>query len=214
MTKKALLFIFLFVSMSKFLAAQQNKQITAMHKFMQANADSTLVLEFTSNWYHAPAYYLLSKKGDTITCYTYKELKSPKAFKFLAPKKITKAIYEKNIYNIYNAPVDINIYFNPFEVEQGQVIKFWKDIMSLHPWGLNDDSIDGEGCPVVKRNDGVVELNDIYDGGGIKLYLITKDKIKVLDFYAPDFYVKICPGRKGRTNVLKLSELFKNTYKF
>ncbi len=185
-----------------------------MHNFMQTNADSTLILEFTSNWYHAPEFYLLSKKGDTLTCYTYKANKNPRLFKPSAPEKIASAIYKNNIYNIYNAPVDINIYFNTFELEQTQVVQFWKDIMLLTPWELNDDSVDGHGCPVVKRNDGIVEDNNIYDGGGIQLYLLTNDRIKVLDFYAPDFYVKICPERKGRTNILKLSAHFKKVFKF
>lgn len=204
----------LFVSISKFLAAQQNKKITAMHNFMQANADSTLVFEFTSNWMHAPEYYLLSKKGDTLTCYTYKALKNFKSYQFLAPKKITAEIYKKNIYNILNAPVDINIYFNPFELKNDQITQFWKDVMFLNPWQLNDDSIDGEGCPVVKRKDGVVEDNSIYDGGGIQLYLITKEQIKIKYFYAPDFYDKICPERNGRKSILKISALFENAFKF
>jgi hypothetical protein len=98
--------------------AQNSSPITPLHEFMQANSDSTIVLEYTCNWLMGP------------------------------------------------------------------------------------------GCPPIESKDGTIRDTNIYDGGGIKLYLITKDAIKILDYYAPDYYEETCPGRADRIAVLNIAKLF------
>ena len=56
--------------------------------------------------------------------------------------------------------------------------------------------------------------NLISDGGDVHLYLLTKNEIKQLHFYAPDYYNEKCPGRKGRTTLLELMRLFDSNFKF
>jgi hypothetical protein len=210
---KKLLFLFFIFSLLKLNIYAQKSGITAMHKFMQLNSDTTVILEFKTNWLGiGPEYYLLSKKDDTISCYTYKELRKP--IRALIPEKISWAIFKYNTNNIASVAVDINIHFNPFEIKRDSVLKFWKDVTALNPFLIKDDLIDGDGCPPIKNKDGSTHNSIVYDGGEVKIYLITKDKIKELNFYAPDFYEKICPGREGRVAILKMVKLFKDKFRF
>jgi len=190
--------------------AQRNDPIQPMHKFMQANADSTLVFEFTTNWFSTPAYYLLSKQGSNISTYTYKnfvKMKSPLGF----PKEMAAALM-KNQLKILDEPVDINVYFNPYTLPNTEKQKFWDDITTLKPWTLKDDAVEGTGCPLTKVGSETITYA-IYDAGGARLYLITKDQIKILNFYAPEYYEKHCPGRPGRAAINKISKLFVTNFK-
>lgn len=209
---KKLILLFSIFSLLNLNVSAQKRGITAMHTFMQLNADTTFILEFKTNWHSfGPEYYLLSKKGDTISCYTYKDLRKP--IRTLMPERISWAILIKNTNNIASVPVDINIHFNPFEIQRDSVLKFWKDVLTLSPFIIKDDLIDGEGCPPIKNIDGTTQKINVYDGGDVKIYLITKDKIKELSFYAPESYEKICPGREGRIVTLKIMKLFKERFK-
>ena len=187
--------------------AQRKNPIQPMHKFMQANADSTLVFEFTTNWFSTPAYYLLSKQGSNISTYTYKNFVNMKSLSGL-PKEIAAALI-KNQVKIIDEPVDINVYFNPYTIPNTKKQKFWNDVAILKPWTLKDDAVEGTGCPPTK----VGSTYTISDGGGIQLYLITKDQIKILDFYAPEYYEKHSPGRPGRAAINKISKLFVTNFK-
>lgn len=176
-----------------------------MHKFLQAHADSTLVLEYTSNWLHSPAYQLLSKKGDTITCYFYADLNYTGTGHTQVPQSIRKSLYTSDI---FIKPVDINAYFHVYPMQQQQAKEFWQQVAKHRPWLIHDDAQDGTGCPVDKNKN----RQSISDGGGIRLYLITKAAINILDFYAPDFYEKVCPGRDGRRAILQISTMFNSRF--
>ena len=78
-----------------------------------------------------------------------------------------------------------------------------------HPWQLLDDKAEGRGCPVMENGD----RHEVYDGDGYKMMLITKNEIRILDFYAPSFYEKYCPGREGRRAMIKIVKLFKEALK-
>lgn len=82
-----------------------------------------------------------------------------------------------------------------------------KDIKKNDPWQLADDKRDGEGCPP-----SVKDKYEIFDGGTILLYLISKSEIKTLSFYAPDFYEEKCPGGKGRQHILAIDALFSSLF--
>jgi len=82
-------------------------------------------------------------------------------------------------------------------------------VQQLNLWNIVDDSVDGIGCPDGKGGN----VNNLADGGEINLYLITKEKIKELQFYAPGFYEEQCPGRTGRRVILKLDKILKPIFK-
>lgn len=204
--------ILVFTLIQTVALAQINKLITPMHKFMQANADSTIVLEFTTNWIHYPQYFLLSKKGDTLTCYVYKSNTKLNSSLSPAPKKIRQQIIKNNS-KIFSEPVDINLYFNIYKMTSVQVKAFWDEVAALKPWTLKDDSTEGKGCPAAPHKNTEIEDPVIYDGGGIRLSLITNTGIRFLEFYAPDYYEKNCPGRPGRIAINHISKLFQSNFK-
>lgn len=203
-------FILAFLLIQSTAFAQSTKS-TPMHKFMQANADSTLILEYTSNWMHTPQYYLLSKKGDTLTCYSYKVTSLDRSV-MLAPKKISQQII-KNDSKKFSEPVDINNYFSVCKMTKAQVKTFWDGVNAFKPWALKDDSTEGEGCPAAAHKNTDAGYPVISDGGGISLALITNKEIRFLEFYAPDYYEEHCPGRPGRIAINSISKLFQSNFK-
>lgn len=206
-----LLFIMLnFMINTSSAQIKENKtiRVTPMHEFLKKNADTTFILKYESNWLHAPEYFIISKKGDTISSYTYRS--GPKIDKRITlPRNIAYKLHQRNSLDIVHTPVDINFYFNPKYLHQDTLMQFWTSIMKLSPWKITDDSVDGEGCPLINGN-----KKHISDGGGIMLDLITKNGIKNLYFYAPDFFEKEgCPGRPGRKSILGISKLFSTYFK-
>ncbi len=181
-----------------FLSFGQNQGIKSMRVFLQKNADSTLVFSYTSNWMRALNYLVVSKKGDTITLYRYA---SEFNRKIDMPRKIKDSLTRLNR-DHNDASGGINHYFNPKYIDKKTAKNLWAALLKQQPWAINDDKIDGEGCPIDQNPNG----KGISDAGGISLTLITKDEIRPLSFYAPSFYHKICP-RKGRTAILKITKL-------
>jgi len=183
--------------------------ITPMHKYLQENADTTILMERMNYRINRPIYFIVSKVGDTISIYQYKQLKELDK-RIMLPKAIAYKLYKRNRLNYLNEPADINIYFNPIYLNRDSSIFFWQSLLKQEPWQINDDSVDGESCPNAKNG----YDKNVYDGGGISLYLITKNNIKRLYFYAPQYYEKeVCPGRKGRQAIIKIENLFKIYFK-
>lgn len=205
MNLKSLLFIFLLGSINFATFAQRKEKPNALQLFLQANADSTIIFQHSSNWLPLSPYYILSKKSDTITAYTYKAL--PRLDKRIKlPLSVALKIQYRNYVAVNLVPIDVNIYFQPVYFSPKKLLNFWKNIGKESPWQLADDSVDGHACV---DKDGNRTGSYVYDGGEIYLYLITKNEIKKLDYYAPQFFEKeVCPGRKGRISILKIEQLF------
>ncbi|WP_316844427.1 hypothetical protein [Pedobacter psychrodurus] len=203
-------FIILLLLITAFITshAQKRDESTAMHKFMQANADSTIIVQYTGAWADSPVFYLLSKKGDTLTCYLYKDTRRYSSINKV-PRKIAMAMSSRTMMDIYKTPVDINRFFNIKDIQPDSLLKFWDEVSALKPWLIKDDAIEGAGCPVGKKG----EVYSIDDGGGILVHLVTKEQIKPLNFYDPDGFEKLCPGRKGRQSIIKFTALFRRYFK-
>ena len=188
----------------------QQNEIKPMHLFLQKNADSTLIFKYESNWISLPEYWVISKKSDTITRYRYKfddrRARMPKSVRdtLLKIHPVDLRTEYKEIYSI-----GINKYFNALYTDNTTIKAFWRALQHLSPWAINDDRVEGLGCPPNEKG----EVNQIYDGGGISLFLISKNEIKHLSFYAPDFYNKICPGKKGREAILEIEKIFNKYFK-
>lgn len=184
---------------------QSNNNIAPLYKFMQVNADTTIVIEQVTNWVTtSPEAYLLSKKGDTLNCYIYRDLVYSRNRGNLIPTNVRRSMRKVHERKILTEPMDVNEFFNVGAVNQKTLKKLWKKIQGIKPWTLSDDKVDGEGCSLNQDARPV-----IYDGGGLNLYLITPSEIKLLYFYAPEFYEKHCKGRRGRKSVLKIEALFR-----
>ena len=175
--------------------------ITPIHTFFQNNADTTLIFSYESNFADLPTYFILSKKGDTINLFKYD---SGFNKKLKMPSRIRDSLYKiLRIHESFN--IGINRFFTSVNIEHENASKFWSKISLLKPYQIKDDTTDGEGCP--KTNDNYDK--NIYDGGGISLYLINKNAIRRLYFYAPKYYEnEVCPGTEGRKCILKVEELF------
>jgi len=172
---------------------------------MQVNTDTAFVLQHESGRLEPPQYWVLSKKGDTVNAYKYgssyiRNVLQPQAIR----RKLLKTHEPQDIYD-----VGINRFFNVVAIEKNEVNRIWKTVMAEQPWNITDDSTDGYGCPPVSKG----EKTDVFDAGTIKLFLITPKEIKTLKFYAPVFYEKECPGRKGRQAIHKIDQVFKDIFK-
>ncbi|WP_449439328.1 hypothetical protein [Pedobacter steynii] len=65
-----------------------------------------------------------------------------------------------------------------------------------NPWQLADDSVDGHACIDSQGNR---TGNYIYDGGGINLYLITKNEIKNWTIMLLSFLKRFVRVEKGES---------------
>lgn len=83
-----------------------------MHQFLQLNADSTIILEHGSSWISPPKYWILSKKGDTTTAYSY-GIDSKN--NILMPRAIKNALARINSYSVINK-IDVNQFFKPISL--------------------------------------------------------------------------------------------------
>lgn len=202
---KYIIYLLVFCFFSLKVKSQPYIGITPMHKFFQQHADSTYIISSRGS-FDIPNYDIISKVGDTISAYTYKSdtKVGPKLREI--PKVFRDTFLKKNANLIYVIPADINVFFQPKYLNVDSLKQFWIKSTKLKMWRVNDDKIDGEGCDILKNKDG--SWNLISDGGAIYLHLITKDNIKELFFYAPDYYNKRCPGRKGRKAMLDFLDLF------
>lgn len=170
---------------------------------MRDNSDTTIVVELASTWVAiAPDIYLLGKKGDTLTCYTYRDLVYQKS-SILIPSTIKGEMRKANGIKIISKEIDVNEFLHVSAINQKTLGELWSKIKREKPWTLLDDQAEGEGCGITTKS-----YTKIHDGGGLNLYLITKSEIKKLEFYAPRFYQQQCKSRQGRKSVLKIGALF------
>ncbi|TCD28994.1 hypothetical protein EZ456_02205 [Pedobacter psychrodurus] len=197
--KDKIIFILMLTLCSAITFAQKKHSATPLFKFLKANADSTIVMSYESSWGINPVYFMLSKKGDTINAYTYK------IAVVLDQRNVVPHNIQYRLYQNTQALADVNSNFYINYLSSDSLKNFWKEIVALKPWNINDDQTDGAGCPVEKDS----LQRQIRDGSTIKLHLITKKEIKELSFYAPEYYEKqICPGRVGRQTILRIEKLF------
>ncbi|MBC7757762.1 MAG: hypothetical protein H7069_02810 [Phormidesmis sp. FL-bin-119] len=187
----------------------QIHSITAMHNFMQTNADTTIVMSYSSNWLSTNNYMLVSKKGDTLTCYQYKAIDDiPTLRGVKVPSAIMHNVFYKRLYE----PVDVHGEFHLLVLDEETLRLFWKQMQSLKLWTIKDDLVEGLHCPPVVNTDVTIDKR-VVDDSTIHLDLITRNTIKVLSFYGPANYEEFCPSRPGRRAILNLEKLFLTHYK-
>ncbi|WP_421945933.1 hypothetical protein [Pedobacter sp.] len=201
--------IILIACLSSSAFSQIQNEDSGIVKTMQRLADTTIILQYPSVWSRDPKIQFLSKKGDTINIYDYKQPKYTLKINSTLPKAMARAIYGNHYNEFWRESVSINRFFRVVDKSPDSLRLIWKQVIKLRPWKINDDAIDGEGCPLVKGK-GVMTIDD---AGGIYILLVTKTSIKPLNFYALHDYEKFCPGRKGRQAAIKLTSMFYNVFK-
>jgi hypothetical protein len=202
------LFSFLLILFWFSVSAQTQLSDSEIAKTMQKYSDTTIIVQYPSIWNGGPKLYFLSKKGDTLSCYLYKNIEQPKLINEI-PKILGMKIFTPRIEEFLREPVRINRYFNVKNVQPDILLNFWKQVSAIELWKIKDDAAEGSGCPIDKEK-GTMEIED---AGGIYILLITKESIKPLIFYAPNEFEGFCPGRKGRQSAIKLSVLFDKIFK-
>lgn len=187
---------------------QQNLKSSPLYKFLKSNGDSTIILHYQSTWEIPPKYMILSKKGDTISTFTYDIINNTDK-RAIMPHNFMYKLFEVGFLKFNKGPASINEFFHPKYISADSLRHLWRSVMSVKPWGIKDDKIDGVGCPI--SHDSLQRM--IRDGSSLILDLITKKEILPLKFYAPDYYEKeICPGRDSRQRVLKIDKLFRSYF--
>lgn len=182
--------------------------ITPMHKFFQKYTDSTIIVEY-GNLSYGPSYYrILTKTGDFINAFKYEPLDTTYYPIFKLKKDMPVVLWnlftgKRNEFR--HTPADINIFFNPVQLEPKQTKKIWQELITLKPWKLIDDYTYGARCK------GVQETITM-DSGPWIIHLITKKEIKTLYYLAPEYFEKLCPGNKNRQAAIRIEALFNEWY--
>ncbi|SFE48367.1 hypothetical protein SAMN03003324_00635 [Pedobacter antarcticus] len=198
-----LLLFFMFLGV-KGADAQLLKEGKLLLSFLQDNADSTVVFGYKTGFLSPPEFVMISKKGDTITAYTYR---APPAEEVLMPHNIGYAVLMNHRFSIYKVPIAVNQFFNPFFIPGDELLILWKALKDEQAWDIQDDTVDGGGCPLP------IDTR-IYDAASVEVQLLTKEKVRSLSFYAPAFYEKNCPGRNGRIRIMAIEKLFLEHFQF
>jgi len=93
---------------------------------MQANTDTTIVIEQVTNWVAiSPEVYLISKKGDTLSCYTYRDLVYQRDNGILIPTNIRREMKKIRECKILTNPMDVNEFFNVCALDQKTLSRMW-----------------------------------------------------------------------------------------
>lgn len=207
-----IILISIFVCTTHELRAQSVQKADSLFLRLQKHTDSTIIIEHQSNWLQSKKYYIISKKSDTLNVFTYRDVTA-----FDSRTGIISGIKQemrgKDRHKILRLAPDINEFFHFYSMRKDTVKRFWNRLMSLKPSSLKDDSVFGKGCPPIppkidENGNKVIIDRNVYDGGSFLIFLITKDKIKTLHYYAPDYYYERCPEIKYRLSALQIANIF------
>lgn len=180
----------------------QSKGITPLHTFFQKNADSTIVFEHNTDGYDPNYYLILTKTGDTINAFRY--LAKLKYEKVKMPKML-KLIISLEKYKGIDVPAAINQYFNVVDLNEDTLKLLWKEADRLNTWKIVEDN-----SPVYCKNE--KKVSSPIHCGDLMLQLITKDKIKLLNFNCPWVEEERCPGNFNRKGAIGVDALFRKHF--
>lgn len=204
-SKSLSIFILTWISVVPVSAQLLDKTEDPLYAYLRGQADSTLVLSHTSTWgMGTPLFSILAKKGNKISFYEYVGYSALRNSEITNSPAVQKKFRRIHRVLITKVNPKMKEYFAVYPISSEEKLLLWKSVLSTNPWDIVDDKVDGEGCPVAEDQ----KFYRIHDAGGHNLALITKNATKQLNFYAPYFYEKQCPGRKGRVAIIKITRLF------
>src|SRR6476620_7807420 len=134
---------------------------------------------------------VISKKGDTLTCYQHKPIDDTRVLsKVKVPSMIMRTVFNKRLWE----PVTVDGEFHLVVLDEQTILEFWDRLLQLKLWNLRDDAMDGQHCPPGPPGEVIID-NRIIDSSTIHLDLVTKSSIKAQAFYDPAHYEKTCSSR-------------------
>lgn len=175
--------IIVFMFLLSFYCSGQNMQIDKLNRFLQTRFDSCIVYQSYSNWIYPQQFFIIGKNKANVLYYTYKP-----------PLDDTTSISINNKYLRIHKPKISNDY--------------WQQLIISNIW-TTEHYIKRE---LKIKKDSLITTYSIFDGGEHDFYFITKDQIRRLYFYAPEFYNEHAPDKK-LPNALKAIKLFRNIFK-
>lgn len=171
---------FLFATLifaTSFLKAQKMDE-PPLFKYLQNNFDTAYVFDAYSGWDLAwPNYKIVGIKNHRLFFFRYS---SPQAPRYSQEYSETKP--------------DSNQYFLFMPVSTVEQERFRASLDSIDLWKMTTD--DRSNCTF-----------RIYDAGDVDFYMLSKNNRKKVNFEAPDFYERACPGDKNRQVAIRFIRL-------
>lgn len=183
----------LFVSFPTKSKAQQQDKITPLHKFFQTNYDSTIIYHNWSSWYSAPNYIIIAKQKGNVYLFTYT---SP--YRKLQGRPIPgdlKSLYLAEETKFQKTVPDANRYLLAQNLKQAELQNYWQQLKAQQLWNIKSNK--GESA-----NNCMVE-----DGDENTFYFISKNGIKIAEFYAPTFYEECARENSDRQKAINVIEV-------
>lgn len=189
------------------------QEMTELEKALMSNSDSTLILSaslYGGTWLKNA--FIVSKKDSLVSCYLYHFYIYDLPVHQYIPKGMAGYLKGKETFNRYGNEIEANRFFSILKPRKGEEVKLWQRVSGIKPWEMGDDSTYGMGCPIeVKRvvngdtiTTTVPSLGQMDSGDPYILKLITKDGMKTLSYNLPEASERVCPGKKGRQQFIKL----------
>jgi len=153
-------------------------------KQLQLNFDYSVIQAFSSSGDAGPNYYILAKKGDSLTAWRYNKISSGRS------RRNTKA--DASLHQV--------------EIERGKLDSLLDIVLKNDLANVPNEAKDTYGCAFAG------EKHMIYDTDAVNFILITKQEYRQITFYAPEFFEKKCPGSTARQAVITCAQAFMQTF--
>ena len=153
-------------------------------KKLQQSFDYSVIMSFSSSWDMRPNYYILAKKGDSLTAWRYNQTGSGTSRRHV---KTDTSLHQ-------------------LEIERVKLDSLLYIILKNDLANVPNEEKDTYGCPIGG------ERYMIYDANAVKYILITKQEHREITFYAPEFFEEKCPGSVARQAVIACAQGFMKTF--
>jgi|GEM_PF-5006946 len=155
-------------------------------KRLQQNFDYSVIQSFSSSEDTGPNYYILAKKGDSLTAWRYNKT------------GLGSGRSRRNI------KTDTTLH--QVEIGRGKLDSLLDIVLKNDLANVPSEAKDNYGCAFSG------EKRMIYDTDAVNFILITKQEHRVITFYAPDFFEEKCPGSTARQTVIACAQAFMKTF--
>lgn len=149
-------------------------------KQFQLDFDYSVVFFPWSTLDRNPNYFILAKRGDSLTAWRYKKSK------YVKDRRGTKAD---------------TVLLRRVEIEGPILDSLFDLIIKKDLANVKDETDKGYGCP---RN----RTCDTFDSGEKSFFFITKQGYRYIKYYDPAFFEKCCPGSAARLSVIACADAF------
>ncbi len=178
--------------------------------------DTVLILEIIGYYTHNLPIAYLTKKGDTTNIFKYG---SGYAVGTRIPTGLRSFFGGERYTNFTLAKPNrkLDMYFNIIGIPNRESLETWNEIMSKKLFEMKDDNDLGEGCDIFNNDknyyDEKLERYSLHRRGVI-LTILTSKINKSLVYNSPEIFEEVCPGRKGRQNILAIRKIIEKYIDF